>query len=438
MADLARAAQWVRWTENGQRQQALWRSERGESAPAEVVLADDTWSADAAYRLLQQGQALLWRGDFNNARHLLQALVRRAARPARSDGRQQELALNEHSTPEQAAAAFHRYRQSQSARAELLSRLLIPLRADYSMPLRRAPDWREACSQAWGPPAAEPTVPNAADSGQDTAQKTGFAGLAGLPGLSGPSEPSEPSVASVIALRELLGLNSASEWRKNGVPVAALGAAPHPRIHPHYGVFSPLRGEYLQLVADAALPASLPADWVAFDIGTGTGVLAAILACRGCPVVLATDQDPRAVACAQDNVQRLGLQQQVQVLSADMFPPGQADLVVCNPPWLPLAAGSSLERAVYDEGGRMLAAFLGGLRAHLQPQGQGWLILSDLAERLGLRSRQALLQQIDVAGLQVLGRNDTRPQHRKSRDTADPLHAARAAEITSLWRLGPA
>lgn len=86
----------------------------------------------------------------------------------------------------------------------------------------------------------------------------------------------------------------------------------------------------------------------------------------------------------------------------------------------------------------MLAAFLGGLRAHLQPQGQGWLILSDLAERLGLRSRQALLQQIDVAGLQVLGRIDTRPQHRKSRDTTDPLHAARAAEITSLWRLGPA
>jgi hypothetical protein len=54
----------------------------------------------------------------------------------------------------------------------------------------------------------------------------------------------------VLSLRELLGLVSAHEWRKNGVPVAALGAPPHNRIHPHYGVFSPVRGEYLQLVAD--------------------------------------------------------------------------------------------------------------------------------------------------------------------------------------------
>jgi hypothetical protein len=30
---------------------------------------------------------------------------------------------------------------------------------------------------------------------------------------------------------------------------------------------------------------------------------------------------------------------------------------------------------------------------------------------------------------------DTRPQHGKSQDADDPLHAARAAEVTSLWRL---
>jgi len=91
---------------------------------------------------------------------------------------------------------------------------------------------------------------------------------------------------------------------------------------------------------------------------------------------------------------------------------------------------------VYDEDSRMLRGFLSGLRAHLSPQGEGWLILSDLAEHLGLRSREALLGWISEGGLTVLGRHDVRPRHGKAADTTDPLHAARAQEVTSLWRLG--
>jgi len=34
-----------------------------------------------------------------------------------------------------------------------------------------------------------------------------------------------------------------------------------------------------------------------------------------------------------------------------------------------------------------------------------------------------------------VGKMDIRPQHPKSKDVNDPLHQARAAEITSLWRL---
>ena len=68
------------------------------------------------------------------------------------------------------------------------------------------------------------------------------------------------------------------------------------RIHPHYGVFSPLRGEYVDLVARTPMPRGS----VAFDIGTGTGVLAAVLARRGGKRVIATDTDPRALACARE------------------------------------------------------------------------------------------------------------------------------------------
>ena len=65
----------------------------------------------------------------------------------------------------------------------------------------------------------------------------------------------------------------------------------------------------------------------------------------------------------------------------------------------------------------------------------GWLILSDLAEHLGLRPRAELLALIEAAGLEAVGKIDTRPRHPKAFDPDDPLHVARAAELTSLWRL---
>lgn len=99
----------------------------------------------------------------------------------------------------------------------------------------------------------------------------------------------------------------------------------------------------------AALPATATQKAaVAWDIGTGTGVLATVLARRGVPQVIATDNAARALACAQDNVQRLGVAAQVQLCNVDLFPPGHADLIVCNPPWLPVRATTSLEQAVYD------------------------------------------------------------------------------------------
>ena len=125
----------------------------------------------------------------------------------------------------------------------------------------------------------------------------------------------------------------------------------------------------------------------------------------------------------------------ITLLKADLFPEGRAPLVVCNPPWVPAQPTSPIEYAVYDPDSRMLRGFLGGLAAHLTPDGEGWLIISDIAEHLGLRSRDELLDWIKSAGLKVMDRLDTRPKHPKAQDASDPLHVARAAEVTSLWRL---
>ena len=379
----------IEWSSQGQAHTAQWRSESGASAPRRVIAADDTLPADTAYRMACEGTGLLWTGDFQNARMLLQALMRRADRKPRKVAAKaaQKAAA---ATP---AEAFHLHRQAQAQRARVLSSVLIVLEGDYTIALRRAPDLRQACTEAWGPASGNRVV---------------------------------------ASLRELLGLVGAHDWRKKGVEIPALGAPPGNRIHPPYGVFSPVRGEYVDLVAQAPLPSKT----LAFDVGVGTGVLSAVLARRGVQRVVATDQDPRALACARENLQRLGLTGRVELQQQDLFPEGKAPLVVCNPPWLPALASSPIERAVYDEGSGMLRGFLAGLAAHLEPGGEGWLILSDLAEHLQLRTREQLLEWMAQGGLKVLGRQDVKPRHGKSADASDALHAARAAEVTSLWRLG--
>src|SRR5580698_10182828 len=73
----------VHWTEGGEARSARWRSESGSAPARRVVIADDNIKADDAYGLVCQGTALLWRGDFQNARQMLLALGNRADRQAR-------------------------------------------------------------------------------------------------------------------------------------------------------------------------------------------------------------------------------------------------------------------------------------------------------------------------------------------------------------------
>jgi len=385
---------------------ARWRSEAGLPPHPRVQVADEQMSADTAYRLACEGTALLWRGDFQNARQMLIAMAKRVDEKAR---KLQKNAAKPPVTnaklkikpPPSAIDAFNLHRLAQSQRARTLGMLLIPMAGDYTVLLPRAPDLQRAFIDAYG-----------------------------LPGKDGASGD------SVVSMRELLGIVGAHEWRKKGVMVDALGE----HIHPHYGVFAPVRSEYVDLVASATFPANadhkvpktLP---LAFDIGTGTGVLAAILAKRGVARVVATDMDSRAIRCATDNMRRFKLASTVQVMEANLFPEGLAPLIVCNPPWIPARPSAPIESAIYDPDSQMLRGFLAGLAAHLTPQGEGWLILSDIAEHLGLRTREELLGHINAGGLTVIERLDARPTHPRVADATDPLHAARAAEVTSLWRL---
>ena len=365
----------VSWTRDGAGHTARWFSASGAAAPKNVAAVDDSLTADDAYRLAAQGTAMLWQGDYHNARQLLSAMARRLPVFSRSDG-------------EDVAKAFYRYRQGRTQRARMLGLLLVPLEQGPAVALRRAPDVAQAWSAAAG----------------------------------------DVQEATVTALQDVLGAVGAFEWRRNGVFVQELDAV----IYPHYGTFAPIRSEYLALVDQAELPSTE----LAFDIGTGTGVLAAILAKRGVKRVIATDTEPRAIDCARENLANLGLDKQVEPALVSMFPAGKAPLIVCNPPWLPGTANTLLDNAVYDPKSRMLKAFITGLVQHLEPGGEGWLIISDLAEHLGLRSRDVLTGWIEKAGLTVLAKLDTPARHPRSMDRSDPFFDARSKETTSLWKLG--
>src|SRR5699024_9169170 len=213
----------ISWTEHGTERTARWQPENGAPPPARLEIADDTLTADSALRRLRDGTALLWRGDYPGARQLLTAVGRRIDR--RRAPRHREI-----------AQLFRAHRAQRAERARLLGGVVVLLEPGHRLDLRRAPDVAEACRAAYG-------------------------------------ESEEPRL---VSLPELLGVLSAHQWQLNGVPIPALDA----RIHARYGVFSPVRSEYVDLVAEAPMP-PVPGGAEAMDLGTGTGVLAAVLARRG-------------------------------------------------------------------------------------------------------------------------------------------------------------
>ncbi|SUD90892.1 methyltransferase [Psychrobacter phenylpyruvicus] len=394
-----KSSQYLQWEEDGSEHKARWLSQSNHAPPKRIVIVDDTTTADEAFRLANAGTSMLWRGDFHNAKQLIQALQRRidqaeqrklekaAKKAAKACKDNHSSSLNPES--EDLPQLFHQNRLAQSQRSRLLGRLLLQFDANYQLNLRRAPEVSQACEAAFG----------------------------------------ELDESCVMSFRDLQGALGAAQWRKKGVPVKALDIS----IHPHYGVFAPTRQEYVQLLLDAPLP---EVHDVAYDIGTGTGLLSIILAQRGVKQIIATDLNPRALDCADDNLERLRLSA-VELQQIDLYPKQAplADLIVCNPPWLPAKPSSPLEYAVYDANSAMLRGFLMGAKQHLTESGEVWLILSDLAEHLQLRTREDLIGWIEEAGLKVKYRLDTDPTHGKSQDESDPLFVARSAEVTSLWCL---
>jgi predicted RNA methylase len=116
---------------------------------------------------------------------------------------------------------------------------------------------------------------------------------------------------------------------REGVHLNVLGH----KVHPFYGVYVPRRTEHLELFG-TWLSAYGGDEGHAIDVGTGSGVLAMMLAKKGFARVTATDINPNAIESVRRDVARQETPPPIRAVDADLFAPAPpADLIVFNPPW---------------------------------------------------------------------------------------------------------
>ncbi len=174
-----------------------------------------------------------------------------------------------------------------------------------------------------------------------------------------------------VEMQELFGA-----WRRfvDGVPMTVLGHS----LHPYYGTYAPTRTSHLELFA-TWLSQYKGSKTRAVDVGSGSGVLALMLAKAGVEQILAIDDNPNAVHSLELELQRNPPKGLVIPALGDLLEPNQtrADLIVMNPPWTQQTPTSLVDRALYYQEG-LFERFFEQAEQHLAPEGRVVLLFSNL------------------------------------------------------------
>ena len=191
-----------------------------------------------------------------------------------------------------------------------------------------------------------------------------------------------------------MGLANAWQYFEGGVRFSFLAppvlSGP---VRPFFGVYAyPHPVTHFEMLIEWLQNCSESRPQIALDVGTGCGVVTFVLRrIAGIPEVVATDVSPNAVYGAREEFQRQGLTG-VEVLCSDLYAGlegRQFDLVVFNPPWLPLpeAAADEPPRTVLDLGNfysqDLFVRFFNGLAQVLNPRGKALLLFSNHATSRG-------------------------------------------------------
>jgi len=119
---------------------------------------------------------------------------------------------------------------------------------------------------------------------------------------------------------------------------------------------------------------------VALDVGTGTGLIALLMA-RKASFVLGVDINPLAVELAKENARRNGTEN-VEFRISDLFENvrGKFDVVTFNAPYLPGEPEEPIDLALVGgkSGREVLDRFIEGVMEHLKPGGTVQIVQSSV------------------------------------------------------------
>ncbi|WP_343748666.1 methyltransferase [Fluviicola sp.] len=178
----------------------------------------------------------------------------------------------------------------------------------------------------------------------------------------------------LLPFTDVQGLNSAWQWFEKGIRIPGLKQT----VHPFYGTYFPTRFEHIDLFVNY-LKHYRGSKESAFDIGIGSGILSKLIQQFDFKEINASDINPNAlIGMLEDQTKT---DQKINLYFGDLFAGSQkkSDLVVFNPPWIPLPKEvSGIDLAIYYDN-ELFPRLFEEAAKHLNPDGQLVLLFSNLA-----------------------------------------------------------
>lgn len=208
----------------------------------------------------------------------------------------------------------------------------------------------------------------------------------------------------LLPVRKALRIATDIQRFREGVWIPALGGRLY--VFPH--VFVPSDQKVVTLLADHL---DVRETDRVLDMGTGTGLLALIVARKGAHTVVATDNNPAAVNNARFNVEHWGLTERIDVRGpAHLFEGLQGerfDVMLFNAPWIEGEPKTLYETAIYDKDYAVITEFIQRAPDHLTSEGRVLLQYSKISQLTGHGSIQNLHDLIEANGLTIVQRWST-------------------------------